>query len=242
MDPVITRRQKVYLIEELDVCVATIRGGLLILQNSRFYGNDHFVFLLLLAAGIERLMKIILHLHAIETTGSALTERDMRAYSHNLVELCEAVVDRCYTSSYLQRQVARDDLGFIRNNERFTDMLALLSDFAKSDRYIYMDAIADPAMIATPPKDRWENLEVGTMPEGEFVKLVLAGQEADAIYRANRTLIACIERFVRALTRLFVLADLGSMASMLSATVSDFSMLDDEQLGETDYSYRPPGS
>lgn len=241
MTPQAARHQKGFLIEEFDVSFATIEGGLKVLQQSRFYGRDLFVFLTLLASGLERLMKIILHLHALETIGASLTESQMREYGHGLCSILADVVQNCYTQNYLQRPVAQADLAFIQNDPRLTEMLSILDDFARTDRYIYMDAIANPNTLASTPQERWEKLEAETMAPGAYVKTILAGREKEAISHANRTLIICLERFVRALTRLFVLGDLGAFAPTFAASVSDFSMLDDDELGMRDYSVRPEG-
>jgi hypothetical protein len=50
-----------------------------------------------------------------------------------------------------------------------------------------------------------------------------------------RESVVSLERFIRALCRLFTLADLGSDAKSLSVTVAKFWRLDDEALGTTVY-------
>ncbi len=79
--------RRLYLMEELDVSVATIETGLAELQRSRPYRTRHFVFLLLLATGVERLMKIVLHLRTLETTGAFLSRDAMiKRYGHDYTE------------------------------------------------------------------------------------------------------------------------------------------------------------
>lgn len=95
-------RQRTFLIEELDVCVSTIIAGLLVLQKMRFYSNNHFASFLLLATGLERLMKIILHLHSFESQGTFLSSKEIKRYGHDLNLLCDDVISKCFTSNYLQ--------------------------------------------------------------------------------------------------------------------------------------------
>jgi hypothetical protein len=230
-------RQRMYLIQELDVAMVTIEAGLTAIQASRPYRPRHSVFLLLLATGIERLMKIVLHVHALETTGAFLTESYMKKhYGHDLVKLCEGVIANCFTQAHLARPVARDDLDFIRHDAIFQPMLTLLADFAKTDRYVYLSGISDPEVTTDWPGRRWEQLERATMPPGEYMRLVIAGQEHAAKQHANRALVACLERFVRAVARLFVTGVLGDQARQVSPAVSHYVMLNDEDLGTKMYS------
>lgn len=228
--------RRLYLMQELDVSVETIEAGLAELWDSRPYQARHFVFLLLLATGMERLLKLVLHLRALETTGAFLSRTDMRRnYGHNLVELCDAVVSECFTPNYTTLQAARRDREFLDANPTFRETLTLLSDFAMADRYVYMNGISDPAREGEWPERRWEDLEVGTMPAGEYSALFLAGREREAKAHANRALAACLETFVRAVARLFVSEVLGSQARQVSPAVSRYIMLDDDELGKKGY-------
>src|SRR5687768_1556907 len=93
----------VSLINELDVSVETIEAGLGEFQAGLLLRERHFVYLLLLATGIERLQKIILHLRAYELTGTFLTRSDVVDFDHDLLKLTEGVLERCFTPEYLQR-------------------------------------------------------------------------------------------------------------------------------------------
>ena len=94
--------QRLYLGQELELSISLIETGLALLQRSRSNNTAPFVFLILLSIGIERLMKIILHLHALKTTGSPLPERDLRDFGHAIIRLRQRVVDQCFTLEYLR--------------------------------------------------------------------------------------------------------------------------------------------
>lgn len=232
--------QRIYLIQELDVSVLAVGAGLAELQGSRPYRPRHFVFLLLLSTGLERLMKIVLQLHALETTGVFLSRSKLQhEYGHNLIELRDHVVTNCFTADYLKRQVATDDLAFIQSDPILGGMLKLLSDFAKDDRYLYMNGISDPSdpkVTGEWPERRWDDLEGMTMASNERMKLYTTGKEDVAKRHANRALVACLERFVRALTRLFTLGPLGGQGRLVSSALSDYLFLHDEDLGRKEYS------
>ncbi len=74
------------------------------------------------------------------------------------------------------------------------------------------------------------------MPDGAYTALYLAGREGEAKGHANRTLVACLETFVRALALLFVSGVLGSQARQVSSAMSRYFMLDDDELGTKEYS------
>lgn len=229
-------RRRLYLIQELDVSLLAIAAGLAELHGSLPYRSRYFVFLLLLSTGLERLLKIVLHLRALETTGAFLSRDEMKnRYGHNLVGLCNAVVTECFTPEHLTRPATQADLRFVRDDPILRPMLELLSDFATADRYIYMNGISDPGDTAEWPERRWQELESSTLPRGEFVRLYMAGEEPTAKDRATRALVACLERFVRAVARLFVWGALGDQARQVSPAVSDYLRLMDEDLGSRDH-------
>ena len=228
-------RRRLYLIQELDVSILAIEAGLTELQESRPYCPRHFVFLLLLSTGIERLSKVVLRLRALATAGAPLSKEEMqpgKGFGHDLVKLCDAVAAKCFTSEYLTRPYAEQDLQFIQQDPAWRAMLTVLFDFAKADRYVYMNGISDPGVAAEWPERRWDELEAGTMQPGEYARLYAAGKEQEAKGRANRTLVACLERYVRALARLFVSGMLGDQARQVSSMVSRYYRLEDAQLGK----------
>lgn len=222
------------LIQELDVSVLTIEAGLAELQASVPGRPRHFVFLLLLATGIERLAKVVLHLRAMERDGKPLPPAVMRpgkGYGHDLVRLVDAVVDQCFTPEHLARPVAVQDRDFLRHDPLFRSMLSLLSDFATNSRYVYMDGISDPASRTEPPARRWDELERSATAPEEHARLYATGDVAAAKRHATGVLAARIERFVRAVARLFVFGALGSLGRQVSTELAPYYRLDDDQLG-----------
>ena len=230
-------RQQVALLQELEISIFSIETGLAILRKNRPYAPKphYFAWLLLLATGFERLMKVIICIQAFEAHGKFPSKTFLaRTISHDLLALRNEIVNRCFTSSYLQnRSFAQQDYDFITNNELTEMLLSLLNDFAKSDRYIFMDSIIDPRIGREWPKLRWEELERIALSDSVYFGLIQKGELQDLRIRANIELTACIEKFVRALTRLFVFGELGSLARSNSITVWKFMHLEDDNLGKT---------
>ena len=227
--------QGFYLIQELEQSILVIEHGLAILQRNRVDRPKHFVFLTLLSSGFERLMKIILCLHNIETHGRFLSESEFKVFGHDLVKLLQSVIDKCFTDNYLKKPVAAKDLYFIKNEEVLKEMLKVLSDFAKRDRYIFMDGISKPATNHEWPDRRWENIERKAIPPDHY-PATIDEERVDALQTlANQTLVSCLEKLLRALARLFTLADLGQEARSKLPLLWHFLMLRDEDIGKREY-------
>lgn len=57
------------------------------------------------------------------------------------------------------------DDAFITDAPLLNELLLVLSDFAQSDRYIFMNGVSDPKIGREWLKIRWEGLERATMPD-----------------------------------------------------------------------------
>jgi hypothetical protein len=227
--------QQIYVLQELDQAVLLINSGLAVLQMNKPYHRKYFVFLTLLSSGIERLLKIIICLEAIRSKGKFPTKAELKSLSHNIPNLIREVVNRCFTAEYLKRPVAQQDLDFINNNQIINEIITILSDFAKNDRYIFMNGISEPAQSHNWPDRRWEELEAKCLSREEYLELLTKLDIDEITKRANVQLVIHVERFLRAVTRLFVLADLGTEARSKSLAVSHFYKLQDMDLGTKTY-------
>jgi hypothetical protein len=227
--------QRIYLLQELDQTVLLLNSGLAVLQISKPYHRKTFIFLTLLASGIERLLKIILCLHSLQANGEFLSRSELKRLSHNISQLVDEVKARCFTTQYVKRPVAQQDLDFLNTDIVLQEIIKLLSDFARTDRYIFMDGISEPIMSHEWPDRRWETLEKLSLPEKEYIELLTRFNIEEIAKRANKQLVICLERFLRSVTRLFVLADLGDEAKSKATAVSSFYMLDDRKLGTIIY-------
>jgi len=90
-------------------------------------------------------------------------------------------------------------------------MLSALSDFAQADRYLFMNKISEPGLGREWPKMRWEEVERLILSDVVYYRL-LQEDYAELKRQANHLTQGCIERFTRALARLFVFANLRDTA------------------------------
>jgi hypothetical protein len=230
-------QRKLSLLQEAEIALYTVEAGLANLDKNMPYAPKpyYFVWYLLLSTGFERLMKIVICMHEFETTGSFPTNRFLRVtMGHNLIALRDEVVKRCYTTDYLSNSFAQEDYNFVTDDNLLTYILKTLSDFAERDRYMFMDRISNPVSEREWPKLRWEEIERIALSDSAYYRL-LKDDYSELKKQANMITKAHIERFTRAITRLFMFGGLGDLARSQYALISKFMRLSDNDLGVNTY-------
>lgn len=200
---------------EIDVSISAIESGLAILQESQG-SRRYFAFMILLSAGLERLMKIVISLHTFKVSGRFLSNSDLKKLSHKLGDLRTRVISECFTAQYLSKSVAQEDLDFLTKDKLLGEMLDVLSDFAQRDRYIYLNGIDEPEKVGQTPESRWDRLK-------------------DSTRQGNEDLVICLEKFVRALARILTLAELEDTAHVSSPALHIFLEISTKHPGERKY-------
>jgi hypothetical protein len=230
-------QQKIALLQEGEIALYSIETGLGQLAKNRPYAPKPYYFgwFLLLATGFERLMKILVCLHEFETTSAFPTRRFLqRTMRHDLIVLRNEIVSRCYTPTYLAQNFARDDYDYLVNNTLLLAILTALNDFANEDRYLFMDRVSDPGGSREWPKGRWEEIERIALSDTIYYRLLQ--EDYPALTRqATQITQAHLERFTRALARLFVFGGLGEVAGSQYALIAEFMRLEDSELGHKVY-------
>ena len=131
--------------------------------------------MLILSTGIERLMKCLLCLRSLSDYGRFLTEGELREFGHDIVDLRDAVLDRCYSAEALSRPAMRQDYKLLREDDLLGAILAALSDFGREDRYVYMNGINNPEDTGEWLDKRWDEIEQMTIPQDEGIRLAVDG-------------------------------------------------------------------
>jgi hypothetical protein len=115
-----TTLQNVMIGEELLTAMRLLKTGLR--ELNRMTGATDFFHLpiLLLASGLERMIKTVICCHHLETTGDyprrSVFPKGKRG--HNLVWLLDQITQRCFSDEYLARiPAARTDIEFLRNDQ-----------------------------------------------------------------------------------------------------------------------------
>ena len=232
------RQRAVGLVQEAEIALELIETGLAILQRSKQYHTRHFSFLLLLSSGLERLMKVMLILRAEATDQPYLSQDDLKSLGHDLKKLRTHVSEKCFTSEYLQQPHAQRDQDFLTGDETLDKMFTVLSDFARQERYAYLNVIVEPKPWEEGPPDvRWGHLEFAQTELDEFWTLFQSNDEALAKQQNVHQLVITMEQCIRAFARLFPRNVLGTRGKSIGTAraLLNFARLEDAQLGTRQY-------
>ena len=235
-----TVRQDLALNDELVTSIKLIQTGLKELQHIDGANDFYHVFMLTLASGFERLMKVIICFHIVETTGTYPKKYPWRAYKkgHDLVFLLNFITEKCFSEEYLDKiPIARKDIEYLRNNQQLREYVMILSNFGQAARYYNLDIVEGNEPKTFSPDDEWAKLESSILQENpEWEKESLTNRSLAKTYNhINTEIIIRFERFARALSRLFTIGGLGDKAKRFSCAVHPFLMLSDDKLGNTIY-------
>lgn len=233
--------QELSLHDELHTAVRLIQMGLKEVRHIDG-GNDFYhPLMLMLASGVERFMKVIICFHTIETTCAFPSaypwEVEKKKKGHDLVFLLSHITTHCFTDDYLRKiPVAKGDIDYLRNDTHVLEIVRILSAFGQSARYYNLDIIKGQKYHDS-PKDEWQKLESLILREKpDWQNLIDSDLNLDETYKhINKEIIMRLEKFVRALSRLFTIGGLGQKAKQYSSAVFPFVQLSDEQLGTTEY-------
>jgi hypothetical protein len=159
-----------------------------------------------------------------------------REYSHGLLGLTDDLIGLVENvGDYVRPQAAQDDLTFMRSDAELRTILTLLGDFGKAGRYQRLDEFLDPDSVdEIDPYRRWEELEFDVVQRqpGWFDR-IQASLDTDELHRDAAIHIAgLIDRFARAVARMWTLGALPEDARRYSSLLGPFLGLRDGQLGE----------
>lgn len=234
--------RRVAIERELELAVSTLESGFAALERGRKRAVKHVLFLTLLSSGTERLLKTMLQLHALDTTGSLLTPEILSqsrlhdAWTrHRLTRLQAEVLRAGYSPAALRRATTAEDHDFLTGDPLFGRLLALLGDFAEHYRAPYLDVIVELGETPEWLDDRWRELELFTMAEGRYASLVLDDKFTAVKRHADRTLMGRLERFTRALARLAIGGEFGAEGVAAAGPLRRYWALRDEEFGKTRY-------
>ncbi|MEJ2314198.1 MAG: hypothetical protein P8Y85_05365 [Nitrospirota bacterium] len=234
--------KKLCLTNEINAAINLLKKGLAELQKIDGANDFYHLPLLLLSSGYERLIKCLLCLAVMDDQGniknlpfkiSGREGHDLEALLNSLLSICE---ERRYSSTF---PAAKADIDLLTDDVHLREIVVLLSEFAKGDRYYNLDiVIGRSGEKSKDPNRSWDDIEKAIIHQQPDIlrRLNDLTQDIDGIYKEiNRELVKVLEKFARALSRLFVYADFGDFAKQISPLVHDFLLLDDTSIGTRQY-------
>jgi len=229
------------LIEEVRTAIYLIQEGLISLN--RLDGANDFAHLpiLLLSNGFERLLKMVICLDYLERKDQFPNVSSFRGYkNHEVEKLLKQVIDIAHNWNYSKRcEAAKKDMEFLEGDDDLKRVVILLEKYAvATGRYYNIDVIVgkkysaddDPVRLFDSYCDDiffsqsdWQNKITGEN----------LGEKMDENIRyINHQITILLQKFARALCRMFTLGKLGQIGSQQTGIIGCFLFLQDEDLGQ----------
>ena len=227
------------MLMEVETSVKLLKKGMGDLQNIGGANDFYYAPILLLSSGYERLIKCLLCLAFMdENMNFTETPYDPKGREgHNLDLLLKKLLAVCEEKNYSSRfPAAKVDFDLLDKDKDLRKIVSLLSGFAQGGRYYNLDIVLKGTSKYKDPTRMWQEIEMVILQTRKDLLKKLNDNYTYNIHREiNRELIITLEKFARALSRLFTLADFGDFAKQASPLVYDYLMLMDRDLGTRDY-------
>ncbi|MCK5682782.1 hypothetical protein KAJ27_01615 [bacterium] len=223
--------KKLKLGNELESSITQITTALKELQTTVQETCYYFIAFQLLSNGFERLLKCSLcygHLHKSDKFPSL---RNIR--THSIFKLLDT-----FLSEYFVQLVPalKEDYNFLTKDKELKILVQSLTEFGKNARYHNLNVVTgNPKAIDI--EDIWKKLETDfVMNDPELKKKLFDEPDYDTVdSAATRHFVSIFERLTRAIVRQFTLGDMGNEPGKYIGFYSHFLLLQDDQIGETDY-------
>lgn len=231
--------RKICLLKEVETSIKLLKKGMGDLQRINGANNFYHAPILLLSSGYERLIKCLLCL-ALMDKNSGFKEplfKTSGRKGHDLDYLLERLLSVCAKKNYSSKfPAAKADIDLLSKDKNLRKMISLLSNFALGGRYYNLDIVLKGTSTYKDPDKEWEKIEAIILQDRKDISKKLNDADLGNVYKEiNRELIITLEKFTRAIARLFTLADFGDFAKQASPLVYDYLMLMDKDLGTKDY-------
>jgi len=227
------------LIEEVRTAIYLIRQGLVSLNELSGANDFAHLPILLLSNGFERLLKMVICLDHLERNHSLPTQSSFRRHEHHRVtELLKEVIELAKRWDHgMSRAATRDDIAFLENDEDLHRIVALLQKYADAGRYYHIDVILGKARSPEDnPVQLFESYSMEVLSRKPNCQDMIRGNNpAEALESTisyiNKEVTILLQRFARALSRMFTLGELGQIGKRMTGIIGVFLFLQDQDLG-----------
>ena len=180
-------------------------------------------------------MKIILYLQAAGASTSFPTGKD----GHDLELLLGKIKQKCFYGGYTRNvPAASKDLEYLQSKD-LEELIRVLSNFGSSARYYFLDIMTNRPPKFDSPETSWQKIQMSILSgRDDLMGQVsnnpagLSSETADAI---NADMVRRLERFARALARLFTIGPIKSEARRYVGHIETFLYIRDNELGKRIY-------
>lgn len=209
--------RRIYLLLELDQAIECLRAALERIDEGRMVLRADAATLFLLSNGLERFLKVAVHILHFEAHGAFRPK--LRNLGHGPL-LAEAEILRLESPRVRDTVRAREDLNFAKTDGLLRALLDCLNAFAVTDRYFMLDGAAgEPIDPERNPHEMWE----GVLSQ-------VAGGNRVAMDRATvaELLIGRIQRYLRCIAQAVCDSTTGDARSLASGMHCFFLLTDSD--------------
>jgi len=222
------------LTEELETAFNLIELGFGELQEIRMDNDFYHLPHLLLASGLERLMKCYICLVYEARNGYFPNKKFLQSLGHDLLRLKETITDDYYATNGIP--ILCEDFEFLTTDDLLERIIHILSEFGQKARYYNLDVVSGAPTPPIDPRSAWDSLESALESPLPYI----SSHSMEALYRdyyprVNAKIIAKLERLLRAIALQFTLGRHGGKLLQLSGTIGRFTALKEVDFGTTDY-------
>jgi hypothetical protein len=231
----LTQDQTIALIDELESAVKLTDLGVDELHRLDAANDYYHLPMQLLSQGLERLLKLTYALAELGSSGSLPTRRQMRErYSHRLLRLTDDLIGLVeQRAGYVQRPAVQEDIAFVHSDSDIRTILEMLGAFGHEGRYHRLDELLGARSNAdNDPYRRWAAFELEVVQRHEdWMERVGSVEDTADLHRDIATYIGGrVDRFARAIARMWTLGALPDDARRYSGLLKPFLGLRDDAL------------
>lgn len=207
-----TSNRQINLILELDQAIECIEAGLERLGKTALRADSPTLFLL--ANGVERYLKVAVHVLHHHQKGEFASKKTMKGYGHEILSLQGHVFT---LESPRTTEKCREDRSFVEEDPLSKALLETLHAFAINERYFLLDGVSgEPVDPDKSPRARWEEV-IGLIPDED---------DNDSV--AAKLTERC-QRYLRCIAQGVLLSTDGASRS-LASRMNDYLLIKDEAL------------
>ncbi len=213
------------LSEEVRISSELIFTGIKLIQEEHYYNEAIDVPLILLANGLERLLKCLVCFWTLEKTNKLPTTKAIKnEFNHNIAKLFEYVFSRCYSDEFIRKGTTQKDLHFFRINPVFQGLVKVINDFALKDRYANLDLIlCENLPKSRNPNDTWrEQIELVLMQEYPKMQQLAITDNKEFRRQSSRYIADSLNRLMYSLVHLMILGKIGEYANTSAGPLRKF--------------------
>ena len=232
----LTPLQAFALVDETERAVELTDLGIRALWSLDATSDRYHLPLQLLAQGIERLLKLTYVLGVLEATSQMPKSKELKdGFRHDLMKVLDAVVALAEADvDFTSRPAVVEDLAFVRTDEDLRSMLEILSDFGQQGRYHNLETLLNQSSgdRRPSPEEAWQRLEAEFLRRHpEWVNRIGTPEFTSGWYQALAgDVTEILQRFLRAICRMWTLGPLGDEGRRLTGTINRFLFLTDDRL------------